>query len=135
MRRFPASPAHCYPKCTAAFLPALPSPGDASPLGPTAPRQSLPLPTLDGATLVAVAGCPLPHALAHRAYFPVRSWSTLSAFARSLPPWRSDSRPLVDPDTRPAARCREPNSFPTAAPKTSFLLLRFVSRFPLCHTE
>src|SRR5258708_29178320 len=135
MRRFPASPAHCSPTCTAAFLPALPSPCDASPLSPTAPRQSLPLPTLDGATLVAVAGCPLPHALAHRAHFPVRSSSTLSAFARCLPPSPSDSRPLVDPGTRPAARYREPDRSPTAAPKTGFLLLRFVSRFPLCHTE
>src|SRR5258708_13320691 len=101
MRRFPASPAHCYPKCTAAFLLALPSPCDASPLGPTAPRQSLPLPTLDGATLVAVAGCPLLHALAHRAHFPVRSCSTLRAFPRSRPPCLSHSRPLLHPDTRP----------------------------------
>src|SRR5258707_417093 len=129
MRRFPASPAHCYPTCTTAFLLALPSPCDASPLGPTAPRQSLPLPTLDGATLVAVAGCPLPHALAHRAHFPVRSSSTLSAFARSQPPWRSDSRPLVDPDTRPAAHCRVSDMFRDAAPKTGSLLLRFVFFF------
>src|SRR5260370_6857633 len=103
MRRFPGSPAHCSPTCTAAFLPALPSPCDASPLSPTAPRQSLPLPTLDGATLVAVAGCPLPHALAHRAHFPVGSCPPLSAFARFLPPWRSNSRPPADPNTPPPA--------------------------------
>src|SRR5260370_9174622 len=116
MRHFPASPAHCSPTCTTAFLLALPSPCDASPLGPTAPRQSLPLPTLDGATLVAVAGSPLPHALAHRLHFPVRSSSTLSSFARFLPPWRSDSLPPVHPDPLPSPLLRWPNTVQTSRP-------------------